>query len=309
MRIENTGTLLHKIAVVSFHISRKFFHMARYFSDFIIAKLCYKTKIGCIYKNEHIPLKENVCIFSHYDPHNVIDSYVVYYLHELARYCNIIFVTTCKTLDAEEIIKISCLCKQIIIKNNRGLDFAAYKLGLLTENNLNQYQRLLFVNDSVYGPFFDLHNIIHYGDSNNLDMWGATDSHMIKYHIQSYFIVFSKAAFQTKTFHKFWKNIQNLSLKNNIIVRYEIGLSQYFLKHHFKVGAYCTYPENKNSKNIDPCHHRWSAMIVKNKHPFIKRMLIRDNPHHVVISHWQRLIEKESPYNCSLILNHLSRTG
>src|SRR5436189_48293 len=83
------------------------------------------------------------------------------------------------------------------------------------------YEKIIFTNDSIYGPFFNLNNIISYGEKHSLDMWGATDSYMIKYHIQSYFIVFSKSLFLHPLFNKFWDKVYNLGLKNNIIIRYE----------------------------------------------------------------------------------------
>lgn len=299
----------HKIFIITFNILRKYFHRSRYYVDWVASRLFHKQTITILKNNSTIKIKDNLCVFSHYDPNNLIDAYVVYYLQKLAHYCNIVFVTTCETLASDEINKINHLCKRIIIKNNRGLDFSAYKHGLCSEKNLSQYQKILFVNDSVYGPFFDVGNIIHYGDKNNLDMWGATDSHMIKYHIQSYFVVFSRSIFLTDKFTKFWNSITNLGLKNNIIIRYEIGMSQYFLQHHFKLGAHSTCPKLDNNRNIDPSHHYWKKSIIENKHPFIKRILIRDNPHNITISNWQSFIKTITDYDISLIEHHLTRTA
>lgn len=139
-------------------------------------------------------------------------------------------------------------------------------------------------------------------------MWGATDSYMIKYHIQSYFVVFSKHLFLQPLFKKFWDKVCNLGLKNNIIIRYEIGMSQYFLKHKYKLGAYCTCPILENNKKHDPSHHSWDKLILDEQYPFIKRMLLRVNPHQVNIHQWQELITKLSQFNTDLITKHLERT-
>ncbi len=299
-----------KVATIKIrYLTKKIYHIVRYFADAIYSKLFYNKNLSVSYDNFTHTSKKNLCIFSHFDPHNIIDSYVVYYINELSKcHCDIIFVSTCVNLNATEIQKINAICKKIIIKKNRGLDFGAYKYGLTTEENLDKYEKIILTNDSVYGPFFNLNHIISYGDKLKLDMWGATDSYMIKYHLQSYFIVFSKRLFLHPLFKSFWDKVYNLGLKNNIIVRYEIGISQYFLHHGFTLGAYCSCPTLENHINYDPSHHSWDRLISSEQYPFIKRMLIRDNPHQVNIHHWQELITKLSQFNTDLITKHLERT-
>lgn len=307
---KNNLFLIPKAAVIrTIYFTRKIFHLSRYLVDTIISKLFHKENILVLQHNVTNKLKKNLCIFSHFDPHNVIDPYVVYYLQALAKSdCDIIFVTTCSSLNTAEKTKITGICKKIIIKKNRGLDFGAYKCGIDSENHLEKYEKLILANDSVYGPFFDLSDMIAHGDKNKLDMWGATDSHMIKYHIQSYFIIFSRSLFINPLFKKFWDKVYYLGLKNNIIIRYEIGMSQYFLNHGFKLGAYCTCPTFENNIKHDPTHHSWDNLIKNHRYPFIKRMLIRENPHEIDNHHWEQLIEKTSPFNINFITQHLKRT-
>lgn len=308
---KNKMFLIPKAAIIrTIYFTRKIFHISRYLIDAIYSKLFHNKNQSISSQNFTHPLKKNLCIFSHFDPHNIIDPYVVYYLNELAKCdCDIIFVSTCMNLSEIEIEKINTLCKTIIIKKNRGLDFGSYKHGLTSEKNLDKYEKIIFTNDSIYGPFFNLNNIISHGEKHKLDMWGATDSYMIKYHIQSYFIVFKRSLFLQPLFKKFWNNVYNLGLKNNIIMRYEIGMSQYFLNQGFKLGAYCSCPILENNINHDPSHHSWDKLISDGQYPFIKRMLIRDNPHQVKIHHWQELINRASQFDIDLITKHLERTS
>ncbi len=292
------------------YLIRKIFHFSRYFFDAMYSKLLHKKNSAILYYGAASSLKRNLCVFSHYDPDNIIDPYVINYLAALyACDCDIIFISTCAHLNDTERNKIKAICKKIIIKKNRGLDFGAYKLGIENEEHIDKYEKIIFANDSVYGPLFDLNKIILYGDKHNLDMWGATDSYMIKYHIQSYFVVFSKSLFSNPLFKKFWNKVYNLGLKNNIIVRYEIGMSQFFLKNGFKLGAYCSCPLLGNRIMHDPSHHSWDKLISDYQYPFIKRLLIRDNPHQIEINHWQTLINQLSSFDTNLIIQHLTRTS
>lgn len=307
---KNKFLWLAKSAVIrTIYFTRKMFHISRYLADIAISRLFYKEKIVASPGMTAAKSKKNLCIFSHFDPHNIIDPYVIYYLQALSKAdCDIIFVTTCSELSSVEKNKITDICKKIILKKNRGLDFGAYKCGIETEKNLDNYEKLILANDSVYGPFFDLNALIMHGEKNQLDMWGATDSYMIKSHIQSYFVVFSRSLFLNPSFKKFWDKVYYLNLKNNIIIRYEIGMSQYFLKNGFKLGAYCTCPTLENRVRHDPTHHSWSTIILDHQYPFIKRMLIRENPHEVDNQHWEELIKKVSSFDIKLIIRHLKRT-
>ena len=139
-----------------------------------------------------IKKKSNICIFSHYDPDGLVDSYVVHYLQELTKcHCDIIFVTTSHKLAQEQINKISPYCKKNYhIKITSEWILIHFKCGLNYIDNLIEYDKLILANDSVYGPFYDLEKLFNYGVVKGLDIWGATDSWAHKYHIQSYFIVF-----------------------------------------------------------------------------------------------------------------------
>lgn len=279
-----------------------------------------------IVENQKLNKKNKIiCIFSHYDKDAQVDDYVLFYLKSLFDYgCDIKFVTT-SDIDENEQKKLLPYCEQIVIRENIGIDFGSYKCGIELIGDIDQYEKLIIANDSVYGPVLNIAELIEYGDKNNLDIWGSTDSFELDYHIQSYFIVYKKNVFTDDAFQKFWKKIFFLKVKNNVIFNYEVGGSEYFLKRGFKLGALCSYQKIKSDilaradltqsntyhaiskKNINLTLWVWDLLIKKYGCPFIKRELLLANPINVKIDHWKVLLLESGQYDPELIEKHLKR--
>lgn len=293
-------------------------------------------------KNKHIvtPLpiqrKKYICVFSHFDKDNLVDDYVLYYIKNLFESdCNVIFVTT-SIISHHEQEKLFPYCDKIIIRENIGYDFSSYKIGIESVDDINQYEKLIIANDSCYGPLYPLKEILSYGDEMRLDMWGVATSREFFYHIQSYFLVFNQAMFKSPSFKNFWKSVHIVTLRENIVFKYEIGASQYFLKKGFKLGAFCdcddikTYllsnnmiaPRETISRVLPDYSNRpifnkldelnislycWDIIIANYRCPFIKRDLLYYNLCKVDISYWQALLGECTQFDVSLIENHLKR--
>src|ERR1700756_2952341 len=98
----------------------------------------------------------SLCIFASYHKGLYVDEFIYYYLNHLLE-CNfdIVFVSNSEISDFD-LNKLNKICKRIIQKENIGLDFSAYKTGLLTENYGLNYDFTLLTNVSIYGPLFPL---------------------------------------------------------------------------------------------------------------------------------------------------------
>ena len=102
-----------------------------------------------------------LAIFAGYDKDGIIDDYVIYYIKELKKIADIIYVSDCDIIESE-LEKISPYCIHMINGRHREYDFGSYKRGYLyaRDNNLlNNYHYLIFCNDSMYGPFFEFEPI------------------------------------------------------------------------------------------------------------------------------------------------------
>jgi len=189
---------------------------------------------------------KRLAIFAHFDKQSIIDQYVINYLLELRKYSEIIFVSD-GILSDEEQAKIKDLCFTIISKRHGEYDFGSYKIGfqLLQEeypNKLAEIDELLFVNDSCY-LVGSLEKIFaNMEQKQDCDFWGLTDEYTSfdnpRYHLQSYFLVFRKTVFTSNLFQNFISQITKQESKDEIIYKYEIGLSEFLIKNNKKPFAY-----------------------------------------------------------------------
>ncbi|MED5681947.1 rhamnan synthesis F family protein, partial [Enterobacter hormaechei] len=69
----------------------------------------------------------------------------------------------------------------------------------------------------------------------NCDMWAMTVSRQIVPHAQSYFIVFRKSLILTRAFAGFWRDVRVLDSKWEIILNYEVGMTNQFIAQGARV--------------------------------------------------------------------------
>lgn len=178
--------------------------------------------------------KRRLAIFAHYDVDNVIDDYVVYYLAALSRAdCDVVFVST-SNLPSAETARVSLFCRDCICRDNTGYDFLSYKEGLYSSSvNVREYETVVLCNDSVYGPLYDLSSVFSKMEGTNADFWGVTDSRELRPHVQTYFVAFGKKLVNSGALDDFFGNVTVLKEKQEIIERYEIGLTSFLLERGF----------------------------------------------------------------------------
>lgn len=265
-----------------------------------------------------MPNKTRTAIFAHFDKDNVIDDYVIYYLHELKKVAqNLIFVSDCD-LSTAETDKLKGIADAIIAKPHGEHDFGSYKRGFLfaQENNwLIGTDMLIFANDSCYGPFFSLENVFEKMAQKTCDFWGITQNNKFKIfkncfwgkiiekpHIQSYFFVLKKEVFKSDAFLNFIKSIKKEKSRNEVILNYEIGLSELLLENNFVMKSFIDAYKDESS----PFLHRAQELIVKHGMPFLKCAIMRER--YVGLSVDLAQIAKVSDYPIEMIKNHASRT-
>lgn len=252
---------------------------------------------------------KKLAIFAGYDKDNIIDDYVVYYIKELKKIADIIYVSDCNMSD-NELKKIDNYCIHIINGRHEEYDFGSYKRGYLyaKENNiLNNYDHLIFCNDSCYGPFFNLENIIN--EMNNYDFGGLYISKDLKIanhdYITSFFIFINKNIFDKDFFNDFIKNIKKEEDKMDIIKKYEFGLSKLMLDNNIELKAIFNDNGEFNRPYFNP------LSLIREGFPFLKRHVLEKNitvP--LNINELKDIIKIiKNNYDITLIVNHLNRVA
>jgi rhamnosyltransferase len=279
---------------------------------------------------------KRLAVFVHFDRDGIIDPYVEFYLQRLSEVTDdIVFVTT-SSLNTTNLEKLESLCTKIICRENVGYDFMSYKVGLAAYER-NEYDEVVICNDSVYGPFSPLGELMERMSSEACDYWGMSESFQFSHHLQSYFIVFKKKALLSDVFRTFWDGVKVINSKADLILAYEIGLSTQFQKGGLKQGVACRIENEKKealkkalsflirgkykkARNVyKRCHDGgsfacnttllfWDVLMSKYSMPFLKIAVLSHNAFGCKqTDSYQKLIVQQSNYPVELIVQHQKR--
>ena len=253
-------------------------------------------------------------VFAFYDKNSIIDDYVIRYIKELKQSClRVIFVSGVRLSDYEK-NKIRRYVNFIIDEDHKEYDFGSYRRGFkYIDTALTD--EVVFVNDSCYGPLFPLEGIFDRMSEKDCDFWGMSENKygivkigdkyksVKRAHLQSYFMVFKKNVINSQVFIDFINSIQEEHQKNDILINYEIGLSEKLKEAGFR---YCACVKDNGD---DPIIRRWRELITRYKFPFIKCSLLRHAQNSSTnVNGWQDVIKSVSDYPVKLIEKNLART-
>jgi len=198
-----------------------------------------------VWPEDDFKLGPQVAIFIHFDRAGAVRPYVLEYISALrAAGLSVVFVTNSGKLRADAMAALRPLCAGVIVRRNVGYDFGAMReaierAGLPRPDT----QMVLLVNDSVYGPLQPLEPILQRIDFDRADLWGLTESWQTRYHLQSYFVAFGRAALTSPAWLAFWRSVRPVSSKWWVILHYEVGLTQRFLRIGLRARAVWRYQD------------------------------------------------------------------
>ncbi|WP_198372531.1 rhamnan synthesis F family protein [Roseomonas rosulenta] len=300
-------------------------------------KSCVHTSI-----EGRAPLTGKVCVFVHYDGGGVLRPHARRYLDALTAegFC-IVFVSN-SAIGQESLDHLSGRCARILLRDNSGYDFAAYRDGILSlDIQPGRLAMLMLANDSVYAPISPLAGLFDEMDFVAADVWAATDSWQSRYHLQSYLIGFGPAALAHPGFLDFWRQVRNVKSKWAVVKHYEIGLTRTMLAAGIRCAAVFDYqslmrraeaiveaggdPEPNATSALfrataeralraanrrraaNPTIDLW-LLLAEAGCPFLKRELLRDDPTQVPdLFAWHRIVQDRAPTLYREIIEDLKR--
>jgi len=276
-------------------------------------------------------------VFAHFDPDGRFDPHVRHALAAYRRLAHrlVVVSNSARRLPAD----LAPLVDDFLSRPNEGYDFAAWRDGLASLAP-GTYGEVICVNDSVYGPLFDLAPILAAPRLADADAWGMvlSDQNTSRNgpripHLQSWFQAFRRPVLESDTFAAFWRDVGSLPSKREIVERYEIGLSARLAAAGFRLAAAydATAAARVTWREVWPhlslAHPRRSWRLVRKSRrtphnpselvwwrlleagvPFVKVGLFRVN--HYGIDLGRVLADvRRTPFDTGLILGHLARCG
>jgi lipopolysaccharide biosynthesis protein len=221
-----------------------------------------------------------VCLFAHFDPRHRIRRHVLDYLTALGT-LGFEVVLACSGDAAPPVVDREALhgTASLFLRANRGLDFGAWR-DLIREGYADGAETILLANDSVFGPFADLSPIITQMCTRQLDVWGMVESLQSGWHLQSWFLHFTAAAFTAPAIRTVFDQPFEDMTKEEVIHRGELALGAAMRKEGLRCDAVVRYADAAWMARIhptNPMHMDWRHLLVSRRLPFIKGELLRDN--------------------------------
>jgi lipopolysaccharide biosynthesis protein len=280
-------------------------------------------------------------VYVTYDRRSLVADYVVTQVAALAALgYRILFISTSPKLPGDEAAKVLHFTWKVLHRRNIGYDFGSYKDGIRLIGSMDKVDSLILMNDSCYGPLFDLAGIEQRAQANGPNILGVTDGWWKDYHLQSYFLRIDSHALRSQAFDRFWRTLPPYLPRTLAIRLGEIRFTQHLVRRGMTTDVLCPYQavasralqlildrltgniaqllpserkyletvagEISNGTPLNAMHSFWDVLIVEFACPFIKRNLLRQNPARIPgLLEWPALLQKRSDYDIDVIHRHL----
>ncbi|MBI1172349.1 glycosyltransferase [bacterium] len=227
-----------------------------------------------------------VCLFVIHAPLGTVCDYTAEYVRALKS--NNIAVLICMTTDTMNMpvdAAVLSMADGLVVRQNGGFDFAAWRDMLHLFPEAWRSERLYFVNDSLIGPFAPLDEMIADIRETNAGFFALSECTVGGYHAQSFFFGWNRLNLSSAPLREFWERVEVERDKTQVIIKYE----------HTIAPMSATLPDPtvqivygmqrvlggdpSEISNVNPTHHGWRRLL-KNGFHFVKTDLLRDLVHH-----------------------------
>lgn len=258
---------------------------------------------------------KRLLLYVHYNKYDQISNHVFYQLKAVRLlYETIVFISN-SSISNEYRNKLSGYVDNIIQRENVGFDFGAWRDGMqyIGFDTLLEYDSVTLMNDTCFGPFYDIQPFYEIYETHGVDIWGMTNhrayqvskNHFLNEHIQSYFKVFSKKVISSDIFREFWTSIEDFSDIQDVIDNYEIQSTSIFREAGFNDEVILDTCDLDASHIIHPDFSFYAPdVILQEKLPFLKVKAFQgsENVGKYIIDY----IGNHTTYPKEFIVEHLS---
>lgn len=227
---------------------------------------------------------KSLLIYAHFHPAGRVDAHVFHTLKHFLRIgFDAIFVSTSAVSPRDE-ARLTALGARVMVVENIGYDFYAWRSAIVDpETRLRSRQRLVLLNSSVNGPYFDLREFITQLESRSADVIGATQSLEIKPHLQSYFFYFKEAALRSDGFWRYWQDFVPYAERQATIDNHELRITDHLIASGLSVDAFykSTLKTNPSLAQVDQLYAarlpflKYSKMHARKKFGLKLRLRLR----------------------------------
>lgn len=173
-------------------------------------------------------------LFAGFNKKGIVDDALVYYVSALSKHGDVLVCMDCD-LPKSEMDKLKPFTIHTIALRHGEYDFGSFKRIYQyahDKNILKNYDVMYLVNDSVFGPLFDIKETLKNMVALKTDASGIVISqHKTHKFMESWFVKLNKKIFTSDWFYEFLKNVRHEDEKYIITVKYEHGLTNLIQNH------------------------------------------------------------------------------
>lgn len=218
-------------------------------------------------------------IFVFYNDKGNVELYVEILLRSLLGILDELLVVINGNIQEREYAKLYQYSKKIIRRSNVGYDGGAYRdIFLFEDIKLEQWDEIILLNDTFYGPFFPWDTVFNAMDNKMCDFWGLTchlgglsglfEEKIISKHLQSYFIVLKRNVFLHPNFKTFWMELQYPQNFKEAVMNFEIHFSEYLMRLGFHYESWLNVQIGDKLCDLEDLEElltKWHFPILKRK--------------------------------------------
>lgn len=228
---------------------------------------------------------KRIAIYVIFDKDGILDGFRKYYLEQLRKVTDCIVAVVNGTLTAESREELEQLTDDFFVRENKGLLAYGWIEGIrhIGWDRLYEYDELLMLNDSFFGPFFPLEDMFDAMEKSDADFYGAMKNFEEKAYTQiagrpmkhghfrgsiCYFYVIKRRLLHSTEFKKYWDSTPVINGDWDTYFFSEIDFYDYVQDAGFKIDAFQS--DKLKGYYFDNLTHNMSKLISEDAIPFAR---------------------------------------
>ena len=274
---------------------------------------------------------KRIAIYVIYDKDGVLDNYRKYYLAELKKVTDYVLTIVCGILDPESRNDLEKIVDEIWVRENKGLLAGAWVDGIahIGWETLDSYDELFMLNDSFFGPFYPLEDMMDAMEKSESDFYGAfknydeeaiteSEGHTFKHgHLRGsicYFYIIKSRLLHSNEFKKYWSSCPEIKSDFDTFFYSEFDFYDYVVDCGFKVDSYQS--DKFKGYYYDNLTHNMKGLIEEDHIPFARiRAFGSDMKYQSLLIDYGKdprdtldFIDQHTDYDVNFIWDYLLRT-
>lgn len=223
--------------------------------------------------------KQRLGIYCFYDKYGHAASFIKTFLDDLMDNLDDLVVVVNGQLSDQARQLFSEYTKTIIVRENKGLDVAAYKQAILTLGweKLESYDEVICLNDTVMGPVYPFREMFACMDRKDADFWGITayagetvDKEQIPTHLQAYWHAYRRSLVSSPAFHEYWETMPLWKDYAEVTRKHEMTFTKHFTDLGFTWASYIDWRKYQGYSSY-PLLYMPMQIVRDDRCPIFKR--------------------------------------